>query len=140
MKSHLSLMIVALFASGTALAQQKSVTVPIHAQNKSGEKDVWGRRSEWLDYSGKINGVPVGVAVFDHPSNPRAPTYWHTRAYGLLANNIFGLHDFEHDPSRDASLTIRPGQPLRFRFRVIIHPGDVNSAGKAVPFSTYYDD
>jgi len=37
MKSHLSLMVVALFASGTALAQQKSVTVPIHAQNKSGE-------------------------------------------------------------------------------------------------------
>ena len=57
------------------------------------------------------------------------PTYWHARAYGLLATNIFGLHDFERDPSRDASLTIRPGQPLRFRYRVIIHPGDVNSAG-----------
>ena len=37
MKSHLSLMVVALFASATAFAQQKSVTVPIHAQNKSGE-------------------------------------------------------------------------------------------------------
>jgi len=37
MKAHLSFLIAALFASGTALAQQKSVTVPIHAQNKSGE-------------------------------------------------------------------------------------------------------
>jgi len=25
------------------------------------------------------------VAVFDHPQNLRAPTYWHARAYGLLA-------------------------------------------------------
>jgi hypothetical protein len=37
MKSRVSLMIVALFASATAFAQQKSITVPIHAQNKSGE-------------------------------------------------------------------------------------------------------
>ena len=116
-------------------AQPKDIPEPkrtgkmVNAQNKSGEKNVWGKRSEWLDYSGKIDGAAVGVAVMDHPSNPRAPTYWHARAYGLLAANIFGLHDFEGDPSRDASLTIRPGQPLRFRFRVIVHPGDVNSAG-----------
>jgi hypothetical protein len=69
------------------------------------------------------------MAVFDHPSNPRPPTYWHARAYGLFATNIFGLHDFERDPLRDGSLSIRPGQPLRFRHRVLIHPGDVNSGG-----------
>jgi hypothetical protein len=90
---------------------------------------VWGKRSEWLDYSGLIDGAAVGIAVFDHPSNPRYPAYWHARAYGLLAANIFGLHDFERDPSRDASLSIRPGQPLRFRYRVIVHPGDGNAAG-----------
>jgi hypothetical protein len=101
----------------------------VNAQNKQGEKNVWGKRSEWLDYSGRIDGAAVGIAVFDHLSNPRYPTYWHARAYGLLAANIFGLHDFERDPTRDASLSIRPGQPLRFRYRVIIHPGDVNAAG-----------
>ena len=37
MKVHLAFAIAALFASGAALAQQKSVTVPVHAQNKSGE-------------------------------------------------------------------------------------------------------
>ncbi len=66
-----------------------------NANNKTGEKNVWGKRSNWLDYSGQIDGAPVGIAVFDHPSNPRTPTYWHTRAYGLLAANIFGVHDFE---------------------------------------------
>jgi hypothetical protein len=111
------------------IAEPKRTGKMVNAQNKSSEKNVWGKRSEWVDYSGKIDGAAVGVAVFDHPSNPRYPTYWHARAYGLLASNIFGLHDFERDSSRDASLTIRPGQPLRFRYRVIIHPGDVNSGG-----------
>jgi hypothetical protein len=97
-----------------------------NAQGKSGEKNVWGKRSEWVDYTGQIDGQPVGVAIFDHPSNPRFPTYWHARAYGLFATNIFGLHDFENDPGRDGSLTIKPGQPLRFRFRVLIHQGPVN--------------
>ena len=109
----------------------------VNAQNKVGEKNVWGKRSEWVDYFGKIDGAPVGIAVFDHPSNPRSPTYWHARGYGLLATNIFGLHDFERDPSRDASLTIRPGQPLRFRFRVIIHPGDVNTAAIREAYETW---
>jgi hypothetical protein len=111
------------------VAEPKRTGKMVNAQNKSGEKNVWGKRSEWVDYSGQVGGAPVGVALLDHPSNPRYPTYWHARAYGLLATNIFGLHDFEGDPSRDASLTIRPGQPLRFRYRLIIHPGDVNSAG-----------
>ena len=29
----------------------------VNAQNKSGEKNVWGKRSEWVDYSGKIDGA-----------------------------------------------------------------------------------
>ena len=114
--------------------QPKGISEPkrtgrmVNAQGKTGEKNVWGKRSEWVDYSGVLDGQPVGIAIFDHPSNPRHPTYWHARAYGLFAANIFGVHDFENDRSRDGSLTIRPGQPLRFRYRVVIHPGDVNSA------------
>src|SRR5262249_34697455 len=84
--------------------------------------------SEWADYSGQVGGQLVGVAILDHPTNPRFPTYWHARDYGLFATNIFGVHDFENDKSRDGSLTIRPGQPLRFRFRVVIHPGDAAAA------------
>jgi hypothetical protein len=95
----------------------------LNAQNKAGEKLVWGKRSEWADYSGKIDGKPVGIVIMDHPSNPRHPTYWHARAYGLFATNIFGVHDFENDKTRDGSLTIQPGQPLRFRFRVVVHEG-----------------
>lgn len=111
------------------IAEPKRTGKMVSAQNKQGEKNIWGKRSEWVDYYGQINGKTVGIAIMDHPSNPRTPTYWHARAYGLFANNIFGVHDFENDKSRDGSLAIRPGQPLRFRYRVLIHPGDVNQAG-----------
>lgn len=111
------------------IAEPKRTGKIVNAQNKSTEKNTWGKRSEWVDYSGLLDGATYGVAVLEHPSNPRYPTYWHVRGYGLLSANIFGLKDFENDKSRDGSLTIRPGQPLRFRYRVIIHPGDVNQAG-----------
>ena len=100
-----------------------------NSANKTGEKNTWGKRADWVDDSGEIDGKKYGVAVLDHPSNPRYPAYWHVRAYGLLAVNVFGVHDFEGSAASDASLTIRPGQPLRFRYRIVIHPGDVNQAG-----------
>ena len=99
----------------------------VNAQSKIGEKNVWGKKSEWCDDSGVIDGEPLGVAIFDNLNNPRQPTYWHARAYGLFATNIFGLKDFEKGHLPDGSLTIRPGQPLRFRYRVVIHPGDAYS-------------
>ena len=112
-----------------AIRAAAGLTNITNGNNKTGEKATWGKRSEWADLSGQIDGSTYGIAVLDHPSNPRYPTYWHVREYGLLAANIFGVHDFENDPSRDGSLTIRPGQPLRFRYRVIVHPSDPLRAG-----------
>ena len=99
----------------------------VNAEGKETEKEVWGKRSPWLDYSGPVDGQTVGVLVMDHPTNPRHPTYWHTRAYGLLGANIFGLHDFLNDKTQDGSLIVEPGQSVRFRYRVVIHPGDVHA-------------
>jgi hypothetical protein len=84
-----------------------------------------------VDYSGDIAGKSVGVAIFDHPANPKHPTYWHVRAYGLFAANVFGERDFYADPSRDGSLTLARGESLRFRYRVVIHAGDTANAGVA---------
>ncbi|MCC6291387.1 MAG: PmoA family protein [Bryobacterales bacterium] len=96
-----------------------------------GEKQVWGKRFPWVDYAGTVEGQAVGVAIFDHPGNPKHPTYWHARDYGLFAANIFGEHDFYNDKTRDGSMTLNPGVTWRFRYRVVIHPGDAASAGLA---------
>lgn len=100
-------------------------------------KNVWGKAAPWVDYSGEIKGEKVGITILDHPSNPRHPTHWHSRDYGLFAANIFGEHDFYNDKTRDASLTLEPGKKLRFRYRVVIHPGDAAAANPAALFAEY---
>ncbi len=89
------------------------------------EGETWGRRAQWCDYSGSVEGTHVGIAVFDHTSNPRYPTYWHVRNYGLMTTNIFGTGTFEGDQSKDGAYTLKSGEEMNFRFRVLIHAGDV---------------
>jgi Methane oxygenase PmoA len=93
----------------------------VNAQGAEREANVWGKRSEWVDYSGVLDGEPVGVVMMDHPANPRHPTYWHSRGYGLHAINPFGVSDFLGDKTKDGSLTLAPGDHVRFRYRVIVH-------------------
>ena len=95
----------------------------LNAQGGELEANVWGKRSEWVDYSGVLDGEKVGVVMMDHPGNVRHPTYWHSRGYGLHSINPFGLHDFLNDPKQDGSLTVEPGKHVRFRYRVVVHPG-----------------
>ena len=88
------------------------------------QPETWGKRANWCDYSGVVDGTPVGIAVLDHIVNPRYPTYWHVRNYGLMGTNIFGGGTFEKDPSKDGSYTLKQGEEMHFRFRVLIHAGD----------------
>lgn len=109
----------------------------VNSEGKETEKEVWGKRAAWLDCYGPVNGQTVGVLVMDHPTNPRHPTYWHARAYGLLAANVFGLREFLNDRTQDGSMTVEPGQSVRFRYRVVIHPGDVHAIDAPAMFSEF---
>lgn len=101
------------------------------------EKNCWGKKAEWVDYSGTLNGAKVGVTMMDHPKNLRHPTTWHVRAYGLFAANPFGLKDFTGDKSQDGSYRLTPGKDLVFRYRVLIHPGDAGQAALAKEYEEY---
>ncbi len=107
------------------------------AQGCKLEAECWGKRSEWMDYSGVVAGEKLGVAIFDNPANPRYPTYWHARGYGLFANNIFGVHNFTKGKEADGALTLKPGETLRFRYRILIHAGDAESANLADLYNAY---
>lgn len=89
----------------------------------TGTKQIWGKRARWVDYSTTREARRIGVAILDHPSNPKHPTYWHARGYGLNAANAFGVRDFTRDKSQNGSITLPPGSSLAFRFRVVIHEG-----------------
>lgn len=102
------------------------------------DQAAWGKRADWCDYYGPVEGKTLGIAIFDHPSNPRHPTWWHVRDYGLFAANPFGLHDFDKQQTKDAGkLTIPAGQSLTFRYRVYIHEGDEQQAGVAERYRQY---
>lgn len=90
--------------------------------------DTWGKRAAWCDYSGPVEGKTLGIAIFDHPKNPRHPTWWHVRDYGLFAANPFGVHDFEKKPAGSGNLTIEPKQSVTFRYRFYVHEGDHEAA------------
>ena len=101
------------------------------------EKDCWGKRAAWMDYAGQVQGEELGVAIFDHPGNPHHPTYWHARAYGLFAANAFGAHDFEGADAPSGAMTLERGQTMRFRYRVLIHPGKTGLGALAKEYAEY---
>jgi len=88
-----------------------------------GEAETWGKRAEWCDYSGPIGGKWYGITLLDHETNPRYPTYWHVRAYGLMTANPFGLHDYTGDPNQRWDMFIAKGETVTWRYRVLIHSG-----------------
>ncbi len=103
-------------------------------------KKAWGKRSPWVDSSGEIDGEVVGVSIFDHPSNPRHPTWWHARTYGLVAANPFGLHYFEKKAKRAGDMTIEAGQSVTFRYRFFFHAGDAVKAGVEARYKAFAKD
>ena len=120
-----------------SLPEPKRTGLMINAQGCKTEAECWGKRSEWMDYSGIVDGQKVGVAIFDTPGNSGFPTYWHARGYGLFANNIFGRHEFTKGAEPDGSVTLKPGEQLHFRYRVVIHPGDAATAHIADLYKDY---
>jgi hypothetical protein len=97
----------------------------LNSQGKTGEADIWGKPAQWCDVFGKIGGKPYGVAIFDHPANPRHPTTWHTREYGLHAPNSWGLHDFDKkNPPGAGKMVLNPATTTPFKYRVLFHTGE----------------
>lgn len=74
--------------------------------------------SEWCDLSGLLDGglqQSGGVAIFDHPTNPRHPTPWYG---GTGPGHYFNAAFLFNEPMR-----LSAGQVLRFNYRVLVHDG-----------------
>jgi hypothetical protein len=109
-----------------------------NAEGAQSEKNVWGKRSRWVDYTGQVNGQTVGIAIFPAPSNLRYPPRWHSRAYGLFAVNPWGLKDFVEDPqAQGGGLKMTAGQSVRLRYRVVIHGSDITPLNLPDLYSKY---
>ena len=109
-----------------------------NAQGKLGEKECWGRISDWCDYSGPIDGKTVGLAVFADPKNAY-PTYWHVRDYGLMAANPFGRKKAGfHDGAADKALVkLDMGEHLGLRYGILLHEGDAKGGEVATNYQRF---
>lgn len=99
----------------------------VNADGLNGEKTTFGKTSAWCDFSGKREGFGAnlveGVALFDHPKNPWAPTPWFTRDYGFVsASPTYFM---------EKSFELPAGKSLLLKYRVVIHTGDAKEAGLA---------
>ena len=107
--------------------------------NEQGDKDLqaWGKASPWVDYVGPVKGKTVGIAILNHPTSFRYPTYWHVRTYGLFTANPFGLHHFKNSNDVDGSHKMAKGESMTLRYRVYVHPGNTEAADIAAQFKAY---
>jgi hypothetical protein len=119
---------------GTVTAADGTVVKAPSKDNLS----VWGRLSDWHDYSGMVDGKAVGVAIFDHPKNT-ARAAWHTRAYGLMAANPFARDHsgFPGLKGKTELVKIEKGKSLTLRYAIYAHTGDAVSGKVAEAYATF---
>jgi len=69
-----------------------------------------------LDYSGLAAGRQAGIAILDHPGNPRSPTPWY-----VIRSSPMSW--FNPAVLTDEPLALRAGETFVLRYRVLIHSG-----------------
>jgi hypothetical protein len=109
----------------------------VNAEGLVNMQNIWGKRSGWVDYTAVLDGERLGVAIFDHPDNPRHPAHWHARDYGLVAASPFGAQKAFDTDEKETPFKLPKGQKVVFRFRVIVHPGDAETGKAADLYSQY---
>lgn len=87
----------------------------------TGEQAIFGKRAQWMDYSGpaldESGGKAIeGITYFDHPANPGFPSHWHVREDGwmgaavCLENPVQAFRD----------------RPLVLRYLLHVHRGKID--------------
>lgn len=105
--------------------------VMINAEGDTGEKGTFGKSSPWIDCYGKRLGKIEGMAIMQHPSNDWYPAPWFTRDYGFFSPTPM------YWPQNDKNTTLKKGQLVKLRYRVLVHSGNHIEAGIAQEFEKY---
>jgi hypothetical protein len=87
------------------------------ANGQQTEKNLFGKSSPWIDYSGSIDvGITEGITYFDHPSNNSFPSKWHVRDDGWMGASV----------CRDGPVMLTRTKPITWRYLLHAHPGNVD--------------
>ena len=124
-----------LRVAGTMKADAKLGGIITNAQGEH-DKDAWGKKSAWVDYSGPIDEDIVGITIHDHPESFGFPCRWHVRTYGLFAANPFGVHHFIGGDETDG-VVLTKGEQMRLSYRVVLYEGEFDAATAAADSEDY---
>lgn len=105
--------------------------VMINSEGKETEKGTFGVPSPWIDCYGERKTGVEGIALMQHPSNKWYPSPWFTRDYGFISPTPM------YWPADNKETTLKKGEKVSLRYRVLIHEGDSKKAGIAAQFEKY---
>ncbi len=102
----------------------------VNAEGDVGEKETFGKKSAWCDYSGKNGETVEGMAILDWPKNRWSPCHWFTRDYGFFSPApMYWIGD--------EGLAFKKGESVTLKYRVIVHAGNEKDADIAGLFKQW---
>ena len=81
-------------------------------------ENLYGKASDWCDYSGVIDDTLIGMTVMPDPKNFRR-SWYHARDYGLIAANPFGRKKVAGLDRQD--VLVKKGEKFHLGFAVAIY-------------------
>lgn len=105
------------------------------------EKNVWGKRAQWMRLEGEKDGKKYGITILNHPRSVNYPTYWHARGYGCFSANPLGQGVFQRGRKvpnpQPLNLTLQKGESALFMFRMLFYEGARNKQQMDKEFKAY---
>lgn len=108
------------------LPQQPDGWSILTSEGKASMETSHGRNARWLDFSSPRGGI----AIFDHPDNPRHPTPWYV--HDRKPMSFFSPAVLFNEP-----LVLGAGKSLTLRYRVLIHSKPMSAEEIETNFRSY---
>lgn len=106
----------------------------VNSEGESGEEETFGKRAAWMDYYGERMGKAEGLAILQHPSNDWYPAPWFTRDYGFFSPTPM------YWPENDEFISLKKGEKIHLKYRVLVHSGDHLEADIAGEFERFREE
>jgi len=90
----------------------------LNADGLKGAENLYGKASDWCDYSGVIEDTLIGMTVMPDPKNFRR-SWYHARDYGLIAANPFGRKGVAG--GEKSEVLVKKGEKFHLGFAVAIY-------------------
>ncbi len=115
-----------------AFTERKGMKM-VDADGREKMANIWGKRSNWVDYSADLDGEKLGVAMFDHPCQSAASDLLAREVITACSRSIRSAATRSIRSRTRAAGRSPPGRRSSSGGGVLIHPGD--ATGKVADYT-----